>query len=201
MNNYLNELMKSTNFPDKVIVINSDNIVPVQYQMIYNIFSELMNLIVFPVEHTYLSYGISLIFRNNFKFSYTGDLSNSPQYIAYIQDSDICVHESTFSNEMNDVALDGKHCTINDALMNCEKANVKMCILTHFSPRYVNNEDSKEDWLMNYLSNTSEILNMKFTIAFDGFEYNMKDPFPFSDLLFPELSHFLNWKKEKSKIV
>lgn len=197
MNNYLNELIKSTNTYSKVITINSDCITPIQYQMIYNFFPQLSNLVLFPVEHTYLSYGISITFNTQFKFSYTGDLANTPQYISYIQNSDICIHESTFSNEMSQIAIDAKHCTINDALMNCEKANVKMCILTHFSPRYVDKKDSKVDWLMNYLSKPPELLRMKFTIAFDGFEYSFNDEFPNSNILFPELSYFLNWEKEK----
>jgi len=52
------------------------------------------------------------------------------------RDSDVLIHEATFSKELSDLALEKKHSTSIDAANDAKKMNAKKLILTHISSRY-----------------------------------------------------------------
>jgi len=50
--------------------------------------------------------------------------------------SDLLIHESTYNNTHEDLAIRNRHSTVGDALDAAKKMNAKFTILTHFSQRY-----------------------------------------------------------------
>ena len=55
--------------------------------------------------------------------------------------SDVLIHEATFSKELKDIAKEKKHSTSTDAANVAVKMNAKKLLLTHLSSRY--QEDSE----------------------------------------------------------
>ncbi len=75
------------------------------------------------------------------------DTVASSNAVALAHNSDILIHESTFSHEKLDRAVEHFHTTNIQAMEIADKAQVKRLILTHFSPR-LSNEDIR-DWVWN----------------------------------------------------
>ncbi len=83
------------------------------------------------------------------KITYSGDLKPSDSLVNLGKDSDILIHEATFSNALADLAAEKKHSTSIDAANEAKKMNAKQLILTHISSRYQDNalillEEAKE---------------------------------------------------------
>ncbi|MFW9936684.1 MAG: ribonuclease Z [Candidatus Thorarchaeota archaeon] len=76
------------------------------------------------------------------KITYSGDTAPSDNLIKLGKNSDILIHEATFSKELLDIAKEKKHSTSVDAANAAIKMNAKQLILTHISSRY--QEDSKK---------------------------------------------------------
>ena len=74
-------------------------------------------------------------------------LSASSNAVALAHNSDILIHEATFSHEKLERAVEHFHTTNIQAMEIADKAKVKRLILTHFSPR-LSNEDIR-DWVWN----------------------------------------------------
>ena len=70
------------------------------------------------------------------KITYSGDTSPSDNLIMLGKDSDVLIHEATFSNELKQIAEEKKHSTSVDAAKSALKMNAKKLILTHISSRY-----------------------------------------------------------------
>ncbi len=70
------------------------------------------------------------------KVTYSGDTIPCESLIELGRDSDILIHEATFSKELSDVAFEKKHSTSVDAANDAKKMNAKQLILTHISSRY-----------------------------------------------------------------
>lgn len=70
------------------------------------------------------------------KITYSGDTAPCDSLIEIGKDSDILIHEATFSKELNHVAMEKKHSTSVDAANIAKKMNAKQLILTHISSRY-----------------------------------------------------------------
>jgi len=70
------------------------------------------------------------------KITYSGDTAPCRSLIDLGMDSDILIHEATFSKSLADVARDKKHSTSVDAAYSAKKMNAKKLILTHISSRY-----------------------------------------------------------------
>ncbi len=83
------------------------------------------------------------------KITYSGDLKPSESFIKLGKDSDILIHEATFSRRLAEQAIEKKHSTSIDAANDAKRMNVKQLILTHVSSRYQENpsillEEAKE---------------------------------------------------------
>jgi len=70
------------------------------------------------------------------KVTYSGDTVPCENLIELGKDSDVLIHESTFSKELSDIALEKKHSTSVDAAIDAKKMSAKQLILTHISSRY-----------------------------------------------------------------
>ncbi|MFX1497821.1 MAG: ribonuclease Z [Promethearchaeota archaeon] len=76
------------------------------------------------------------------KITYSGDTAPCESLISIGKDSDILIHEATFSKELDHIAKEKKHSTSLDAANIARKMNAKQLILTHISSRY--QEDAEE---------------------------------------------------------
>lgn len=72
------------------------------------------------------------------KIVYTGDTGPSEKIVKLSENADMLIHESTFSDEMKERALEDGHSTPSIAAETAKAACVKLLILTHISARYKN---------------------------------------------------------------
>jgi ribonuclease Z len=74
--------------------------------------------------------------RRGRKIIYTGDSRPNQKLEAYSKNVDLLIHESTFSEEHKDKALDYGHSTASEAANFASKVMAKKLVLFHISPRY-----------------------------------------------------------------
>ena len=79
--------------------------------------------------------------RDGRKITYSGDTGPSEALIELGKDSDVLIHESTFSKQLEEIAREKKHSTTVDAAKAALKMNAKQLILTHISSRYQGNPE------------------------------------------------------------
>lgn len=74
--------------------------------------------------------------QNGIKISYVVDTAPTSKYLGAIKESDVLVHEATFSMENKKRADETLHSTALDAANAAAKTNCKQLFLTHFSSRH-----------------------------------------------------------------
>ena len=74
--------------------------------------------------------------RRGRKVTYSGDTVPCQNLIDLGRNTDVLIHEATFSKELSDIAKEKKHSTAPDAANDALKMNAKQLILTHISTRY-----------------------------------------------------------------
>jgi len=89
--------------------------------------------------------------RQGRKVTYSGDTAPCENLIKLGKDSDVLIHEATFSKELSGMAIEKKHSTATDAATDAKKMGAKQLILTHISSRY------RDDSLLNLLEEAKEI--------------------------------------------
>ncbi|KAG0668810.1 hypothetical protein C6P45_004350 [Maudiozyma exigua] len=115
--------------------------------------------------HCSWAYSNSITFQTSatttFKVSYSGDTRpNFTDFSKRIgQNSDLLIHEATLDNELQEDAIQKRHCTINEAIKVSNKMNARKLLLTHFSQRYPK---------IPSLSNNVDIKAKEYCFAFDG---------------------------------
>jgi len=70
------------------------------------------------------------------KVTYSGDTVPCESLIELGKNSDVLIHEATFSKELSATALEKKHSTSVDAASDAKKMGAKQLVLTHISSRY-----------------------------------------------------------------
>jgi ribonuclease Z len=70
------------------------------------------------------------------KVTYSGDTLPCESLIELGKNSDIIIHEATFSKDLADIAEEKMHSTSVDAAIDAKKMGAKQLILTHISSRY-----------------------------------------------------------------
>lgn len=70
------------------------------------------------------------------KVTFSGDTAPCESLIELGKDSDVLIHEATFSRELADVAAERKHSTTVDAANDAKDMNAKKLFLFHISSRY-----------------------------------------------------------------
>lgn len=83
--------------------------------------------------------------RKGKKFTYSGDTMACESMINLAKDSDLLIHESTYTNEDELKALENKHSTSSQAASIAKQANVDKLVLTHISPRYTNTKQLEKE--------------------------------------------------------
>ena len=83
------------------------------------------------------------------KVTYSGDTIPCLNLIELGKNSDVLIHEATFSKDLSDIAEEKMHSTSVDAATDAKKMGAKQLILTHISSRYQEDaikllEDAKE---------------------------------------------------------
>jgi ribonuclease Z len=70
------------------------------------------------------------------KITYTGDTRPSDEIVDFAAGSDLLIHDSTFSAELTEKAVESSHSTAAEAAEVARRAGVGMLALFHISPRY-----------------------------------------------------------------
>jgi len=75
------------------------------------------------------------------KITYISDSRPCAGAVELAMGSDILIHDSTFSHDLQESALEGKHTTAKEAAQIAKRAKVKQLYLTHISQRYTKPEE------------------------------------------------------------
>jgi len=79
--------------------------------------------------------------RKGRKIVFCGDTTYCENLVLLAKDADLLIHESTFSQQEEEIAQRNFHSTTTVAARVAKKAQVKQLILTHISPRYSSNDN------------------------------------------------------------
>jgi len=71
------------------------------------------------------------------KIVISGDTKPIEEMIDFARDADVLIHEATFDSTLEDISSDFGHSTALQAAKIAKKANVDKLLLTHISPRYL----------------------------------------------------------------
>lgn len=102
------------------------------------------------------------------KVVYTGDTRPNNRTVDVAKNSDVLIHDCSFSSELKDWAKETKHSTAKEAASTAKEADVKLLFLTHISARY-----SKEP---NILLDEAKEIFKDSRIAEDLLSYEVKMP-------------------------
>lgn len=97
-------------------------------------------------------------------------------------DSTVLIHEATFGDDRNKIAVRSAHSTVSQALQQGHRMNAKFILLTHFSQRYKDISHINCD-----LKN--------FGIAFDNMELVLSDLNRLS-MIYPAMEKMLRFQHE-----
>ncbi len=71
------------------------------------------------------------------KVVYTGDTKPCSKVVEFARNADLLIHDATFLSDLEDVAIEYGHSTARQAAEIAKEANVDKLVLTHISPRYM----------------------------------------------------------------
>jgi ribonuclease Z len=78
--------------------------------------------------------------RKGRKIVISGDTIPVEKMVDFAKDSDILVHEATFDSSLKDISSEYGHSTAAQAAEIAKKAKVEKLLMTHISPRYLDNK-------------------------------------------------------------
>ncbi len=100
------------------------------------------------------------------KIVYSADTTYNPKLIEFAKNSDLLIHEATYSNEIKEMADLAKHSTAQMAAKIAKKANVFKLYLVHISPRYEDNkillDEAKKYFENTYVAEDFEKIEIKY---------------------------------------
>jgi len=79
------------------------------------------------------------------KIVYSGDTLPTSDMVEIAKNADLLIHEATFAQDKEKEAAERFHTTIKQAAEIAKKAGVKQLALMHFSPRYANLDQFKDE--------------------------------------------------------
>ncbi len=71
------------------------------------------------------------------KVVYTGDTKPCDNVVEFARNADLLIHDATFLSDLEDIATEYGHSTARQAAEIAKEANVDKLVLTHISPRYM----------------------------------------------------------------
>ncbi len=71
------------------------------------------------------------------KVVYTGDTKPCNKVVEFARNADLLIHDATFLSDLEDIAIEYGHSTARQAAEIAKEANVDKLVLTHISPRYM----------------------------------------------------------------
>ncbi|KAA0007655.1 MAG: ribonuclease Z, partial [Thermoplasmata archaeon] len=71
------------------------------------------------------------------KVVYTGDTKPCNKVVEFARNADLLIHDATFLSDLENVAIEYGHSTARQAAEIAKEANVDKLVLTHISPRYM----------------------------------------------------------------
>ncbi|CAD8089939.1 unnamed protein product [Paramecium sonneborni] len=110
---------------------------------------ELDSIKVTPVEHCPQSYGVRLNLCDGRSISYSGDTRPCDKFAKLSKNVDVLIHESTFTDDLQENALQNMHSTISEAIKIGMIANANVITLTHYSQRYSRQIEINQENLEN----------------------------------------------------
>jgi ribonuclease Z len=100
---------------------------------------------------------------NLHSYAYCSDTRFSSRIIPIISNVDVLYHETTFSEELVERAIETGHSTTKDAANIAKEANVKKLLIGHYSKRYKNLnvllEESKQYFNNSYLTKEGDVFD------------------------------------------
>lgn len=87
-------------------------------------------------------------------YAFCSDTAYKPDIIPQIQNVDLLYHEATFLEDRKDIAEKTKHSTAKEAALIAQEAQVSQLIIGHYSSRYNNLQNFKEE-AQKYFHNVS----------------------------------------------
>jgi ribonuclease Z len=78
------------------------------------------------------------------KIVYSGDTAPCDSVIQISKDATLLIHESTYSDDLEEKAIETKHSTTTQAAKIAKAAGVEKLVLTHISSRYSNSNELQE---------------------------------------------------------
>ncbi len=87
--------------------------------------------------------------------AYSGDTAPNKKFENLIIPCDILIHEATYPDGMEDLAIERNHTTITQAAQLAKRTKVGLLVLTHFSPRIL-------DWEEEYKKASKIFSSIKF---------------------------------------
>ncbi|KAA0009376.1 MAG: ribonuclease Z [Thermoplasmata archaeon] len=79
------------------------------------------------------------------KVVYTGDTKPCNKVVEFARNADLLIHDATFLSDLEDVAIEYGHSTARQAAEIAKEANVDRLVLTHISPRYLDDRAIEEE--------------------------------------------------------
>ncbi|CAG7701988.1 unnamed protein product [Allacma fusca] len=135
---------------------------------------ELEYIVTCTVRHCLNAFGVAVKHKSGWKVCYSGDTQPCVPFIKIGSDSDVCIHEATFEDELVQEARHKQHSTVSEAIEIGRRMKAKNTILTHFSQRYAR------------VPVFSERLEPNVAVAFDNMRVRISD-IPKIPLMYPAL--------------
>ena len=101
--------------------------------------------IVLPSGEVVPNSELTLPPKKPLRFAFCSDTAYKPNIVPLLRDVDLLYHEATFLDDRKDLAKKTMHATTKQAATIAKDANVKRLILGHYSGRYKNISEFKEE--------------------------------------------------------
>ena len=101
--------------------------------------------IVLPSGEVVPNSELTLPPKKPFRFAFCSDTAYKPNIVPLLRDVDLLYHEATFLDDRKDLAKKTMHATTKQAATIAKDANVKQLILGHYSGRYKDISEFKEE--------------------------------------------------------
>ncbi len=101
--------------------------------------------IVLPSGEVVPNSELTLPPKKPLRFAFCSDTAYKPNIVPLLRDVDLLYHEATFLDDRKDLAKKTMHATTKQAATIAKDANVKQLILGHYSGRYKNISEFKEE--------------------------------------------------------